>query len=105
MACTSRKAFAIGSSIGLVFAAAVVLSGALDVFLTPLWQEILLYPGFVAGRRFYYLTEGSIAQGATVWVGVLAVGAAYGGLAVLLRAVAIRLRRSAQSSRNVTGTS
>ena len=101
MAITGRSALVIGSAIGWSLAATVVLTGSLNIWLftpTPLWQEVLLFPGMVAGVGFYdlsrnWFSDSSTAESIAIWVGVLFVGVAYGASAVVLRSVVIRLRR------------
>lgn len=93
--------FLIGAGIGVVLSAGVIFSGSLLVFLPPLWQRILFFPGFVVGGALYGGC-GSLfpharrwcEQYGILWAGVAAVGAAYGLAAIGIRALIGRFRRS-----------
>lgn len=94
MAITTRKAFGLGAVVGVGTALVVVFADAVKIFNTPLWQQVLLFPGFAAGAIFYRLTS---ADDAAVWVGVVAMGMGYGLVAVVLRYLVVRLRHDTHS--------
>lgn len=96
-----RRAFLVGAGIGVLLSAAVILTGTLRLMWTPLWQQILLFPGFVVGGALYDTCARVLPQ-ARSWceedgvllAGSAAVGAAYGLAAVGIHALAGRIRRA-----------
>jgi hypothetical protein len=76
---TNRRAFTLGAIIGIVFSGTVVITGSLEFF-PPLWQEVLLYPGFLVGSLFYRFCSNwfPVAEQAAGYIGLLAVWVSYG---------------------------
>src|SRR5262245_44196146 len=96
-----KLAFLLGFLFGVVLSLAVILSGTVDVWgSTPLWQTILLFPGFFVGNGFDDCCgnwfHGDWRLEAAVVVGISAVGLWYGALACGIEA----LRRGLGSRRS-----
>jgi hypothetical protein len=77
---TNRKAFVLGAIIGIVLISVTILTGSLNIFYTPLWQEILFFPGFLVGGLFYRYFSSLLPAAGDIagYIGILAVAASYG---------------------------
>ncbi len=95
---TKLRAFALGSSVGAVLSIAIFTSGMLNIWITPLWQEVLFLPGFVSGFAFYDCCDswfsGYMGDYPVLVVGIITVSITYGIVAVgLLAVVRLVLRK------------
>jgi hypothetical protein len=81
---TKRWIFALGMIIGVVLSVVTVVAGSVSVFSTPLWQKVLLFPGFLAGLLFYKYCNSWLpgAEDAALFIGILSVGVSYGFVAM-----------------------
>ena len=89
--------FGIGALIGLLASSLVVLLDKVDPFLTPTWQLVLFYPGYLAGNSYSnccrdWYSDSYSDFAAAILVGVLTTALEYGLLALLVGAVYRRLR-------------
>lgn len=89
---TLRRAFITGAIGGMSASVILITSGFLEVFFTPRWQELLFYPGLVAGWAFYNCCRGWFAasidaENVAMILGVLTVGLYYGLVAMALFAL------------------
>jgi hypothetical protein len=78
-----RRHFAIGFTIGVAVSAIALFSGTISLWRkAPLWQTLLLFPGFHVGFGFDRCCgnwfSGDSRVGAAVLAGVTAVGLWYG---------------------------
>jgi hypothetical protein len=87
MRAANVRVFMFGSIVGWAFVAVMVLTEWVNILEPPLWQRVLLYPGFVAGETlFEYCGSGLPGWWGGEWppilVGILVVGLSYGVIAL-----------------------
>ena len=107
------RAFVVGFCLGVGTSTVMVLSQSVQVWWTPLWQEILLFPGIHLGSAFYDCCRTWFPASWDLWpalfVGIVSVGLWYGivccGLFLLLRQLSSRRRRMCDRARKSGGPS
>jgi len=99
---SARNTFLLGFGLGVVVPSGMALTSTLHVLFTPLWQKIAFFPGFVVGEALYRRCESAFPNSqdwceeyGTLLIGIAAVGLSYGLLALGIRALVRRSKRSA----------